>query len=202
MYKYLLKRLIDIVISVLLMPFLLLEIIIFAPIIWMVDRGPVFYNAQRLGKGGEPFKMYKLRSMYVNSPDLRFEDGSTFNSKDDDRVTPIGRILRNTSLDEFPQVLNVLLGNMSLVGPRPTVGKINPETFIGDIKKRYDVRPGITGYTQAYYRNSIPKKEKLKYDAYYVDHLSFCLDVKVIWQTVKSILRQENINADQNPKLS
>ena len=102
MYKLFLKRVIDIIGALILLPFVLFEIIILAPIIWLTDKGPVFYNANRAGKDYKPFKMFKLRSMYVNSPDLKNPDGSTFNSDNDPRVTPIGRILRKTSLDEFP----------------------------------------------------------------------------------------------------
>lgn len=202
MYQHFFKRLFDILGSLVILPFVLLEIIILAPIIWLTDRGPVFYNAPRLGKGGKPFKMFKLRSMYVNSSDLRNADGSTFNSDNDPRVTPIGRLMRKTSLDEFPQMLNVLIGDMSFVGPRPTVGKINPETFVGDRKRRYDVKPGVTGYSQAFYRNSISMEEKFKYDAYYVDHLSLWLDIKVLWQTFISVIKHKNINTEQSLKQS
>ena len=161
MYQHFFKHLFDIIGSLIILPFVLLEIIILAPIIWLTDRGLVFYHAPRLGKGGKPFKMFKLRSMYVNSSDLRNADGSTFNSDNDPRVTPIGRLMRKTSLDEFPQMLNVLIGDMSFVGPRPTVGKINPETFIGDRKRRYDVKPGVTGYSQAFLETPFPWKRNL-----------------------------------------
>ena len=119
MYKSFIKRLLDIVGALVLLPFVVLEIIVLAPVIWLTDRGPVFYNAVRAGKGYRPFKMFKLRSMYVNSPDLRNPDGSTFNSDNDPRVTPVGRFMRKTSLDEFPQFFNVLLNQMSIVGTRP-----------------------------------------------------------------------------------
>ena len=140
--------------------------------------------------------MFKLRSMYVNSPDLRNEDGSTFNSDNDPRVTPIGKILRKTSLDEFPQFLNVLLGDMSFVGPRPTLGnkQLDYDSLEGDRKKRYSVKPGVTGYAQAYFRNSISKEEKYHYDAYYADNVSLFLDIKILFQTVISVIRHKNIN--------
>ena len=110
MYRNCFKRVFDLIGSLILMPFVLLEILILAPLIWITDRGPVFYNATRAGQNYKPYKMFKLRSMYVNSPDLRNSDGSTYSSDDDARVTPIGRILRKASLDEFPQLINVLLG--------------------------------------------------------------------------------------------
>ena len=109
MYARFFKRFFDIIGSLFFLPFVALVILVLAPFIWMIDKGPVFYNATRAGKGYRPFKMFKLRSMYVNSPDLKNPDGSTFNSDNDPRVTPIGRFLRKTSLDELPQLLNVLL---------------------------------------------------------------------------------------------
>ena len=200
MYKKFFKRIIDIIGSFVILPFVLLVIIILAPIIYFTDKGPVFYNAERLGVKCKKFKMYKLRSMYVNAPDLRNPDGSTFNSDNDPRVTPIGRIIRKTSLDEFPQFLNVLFGDMSFIGPRPTLtgnaGKY--DDLKGDEKKRYDVKPGITGYAQAYYRNSISEKEKFHWDAYYAENLSFMLDVKILFQTVWSVATRKNINTEQN----
>ena len=117
MYKHFFKRLVDIFISLSALPFVLLVIVFFAPIIYFTDRGPVFYNARRAGKDYKPFKMFKLRSMYVNSPDLKNPDGSTYNSDDDPRVTPVGRFMRKTSLDEFPQFLNVLKGDINFIGP-------------------------------------------------------------------------------------
>lgn len=202
MYKKFFKRIIDIIGSFVILPFVLLVIIILAPIIYFTDKGPVFYNAERLGVKCKKFKMYKLRSMYVNAPDLRNPDGSTFNSDNDPRVTPIGRIIRKTSLDEFPQFLNVLFGDMSFIGPRPTLtgnaGKY--DDLKGDEKKRYDVKPGITGYAQAYYRNSISEKEKFHWDAYYAENLSFMLDVKILFQTVWSVAARKNINTEQNSK--
>lgn len=175
------------------LPFVLLVIIIFAPIIYFTDRGPVFYNAERMGKDGHIFKMFKLRSMYVNSKDIRNADGSTFNSNHDPRVTPIGGFLRKTSLDEFPQFLNVLTGDMSFVGPRPSL-TTTPYSDYNEIRrKRVSVKPGITGYAQAYYRNSIGQDEKFRWDAYYADHISFWMDVKVLFMTIWSVIGRKNI---------
>lgn len=170
-----------------------------APIIYFTDKGPIFYNANRAGKDGKTFKMYKFRSMYVNSPDLRNADGSTFNSDNDPRVTKIGRFMRKTSLDELPQLLNVLLGDMSFVGPRPTL-PVKKEWIEADEnrKMRYTVTPGITGYAQAYFRNSITEDEKFKYDAYYAQHINFMLDIKILIETFVSVLQHKNINTEQN----
>ncbi|MFQ9742685.1 MAG: sugar transferase [Slackia sp.] len=117
MYVHFFKRGLDLVISILVMPFLLLLTAILAPIIYFEDKGPVFYNAPRVGKNGKEFIMYKFRSMKVNAPDLTMADGSTYNGADDPRMTKIGAFMRRTSLDEFPQFLNVLIGNMSVIGP-------------------------------------------------------------------------------------
>ncbi|MBQ5943977.1 MAG: sugar transferase [Bacteroidales bacterium] len=194
------KRLFDIIGALILLPFVLLEIIILAPIIWLTDKGPVFYNANRAGKDYKPFKMFKLRSMYVNSPDLKNADGSTFNSDNDPRVTPIGRLLRKTSLDEFPQFLNILLGHMSFVGPRPKLWHADRKLSDMDelCRKSFSVRPGVTGYAQAYFRNSITQDEKVKWDAFYADNLSFGMDLRILWQTVVSVLGRKNINTEQS----
>lgn len=197
MYKYFFKRLFDIIGALIILPFVFIEIVILAPIIWLADQGPVFYNAYRAGKDYKPFKMFKLRSMYLNSPDLKNTDGSTWNSDNDPRVTPIGRIIRMTSLDEFPQFLNILLGDMSFVGPRPKLyHKENTiDSYTGDYRKSYTVKPGITGYTQAYYRNSITQEEKFKWDAYYADNITFLMDVKIIIKTISTVLSRKNINS-------
>ncbi len=193
MYKCFFKRLLDILVSLVALPFVLLVIIIMAPFIWLEDKGPVFYNAPRRGRNGKNFKMFKLRSMYVNSPNLKNADGSTFNSDKDPRVTKIGRLMRKTSIDELPQILNVFLGHMSFIGPRPTLANKPYEELPEINKKRLRVRPGITGYAQAYYRNSITQQEKFEHDCYYVDHVSFGMDIKILLHTVMSVLKRENI---------
>ena len=189
------KRLFDIILSLIALPFVILVIIIFAPIIWLTDRGPVFYNAERLGYRGKVFKMYKLRSMNVNSPDLKNADGSTYNGEDDPRVTKVGRFMRKTSIDEFPQFVNVLRGDMSLIGPRAhlTTDYRGYEFLDDPHKKRLDVRPGITGYSQAYFRNAATSDQKMEHDVYYAENMSFGLDVKILVQTVFSVLGRKNI---------
>ena len=194
MYKFV-KRLLDILLSLIALPFFGIIFLVLAPIIYFTDKGPVFYNAPRLGMNGKIFNMYKFRSMRVNAPDLRNADGSTYNGEDDPRVTKIGKIMRKTSLDELPQLLNVLKGDMSIVGPRGflTTKFKSLELLSEPERKRLTVRPGITGYSQAYYRNSITMDEKIKYDCYYVDHMSLWLDIKIIFQTAVSVLKHENI---------
>lgn len=195
MYKHFFKRLIDILVSVIALPFLIPVFIIFAPIIYFTDKGPIFYNAQRIGKDGKLFKMYKFRSMYVNAPDIRLADGSTYNGEDDPRVTPIGRFIRKTSVDELPQILNILLGHMSLIGPRP-----DPPDWLDrypeDIKVFLTVRPGITGYSQAYFRNSADGEEKMINDAFYATHCTFWMDVKIFFKTIATVLMGENTYKD------
>ena len=193
MYKKCIKRLLDIVISLAALPFVLAVVVVMAPLIYLEDKGPVFYNATRRGKDGKEFKMFKLRSMYVNSPNLKNADGSTFNSASDPRVTKIGRFMRKTSVDELPQILNVLIGDMSFVGPRPTLVTTPYENLPELSKRRLGARPGITGYAQAYYRNSITQQEKFQHDCYYVENVSFLLDVKILIQTVFSVLGRKNI---------
>ena len=195
MYRKYVKRFLDIVIALIALPFVGL---VLAPVIYLTDRGPVFYNAARMGRNGQVFKMFKLRSMKVNSPVLKNKDGSTYSGDDDPRVTKIGRIMRKLSLDELPQILNVLIGDMSFVGPRPNLPTRKYADMDDMRKKRLSVRPGITGYSQAYFRNSIPQEQKLINDCHYVDHLSFGFDVKILIQTVLSVVRSKNINYQES----
>ncbi len=191
------KRLFDILLSLIALPFVIVIMIVFAPIIYFTDRGPVFYNAPRLGKKGEVFTMYKLRSMKVNSPN---RDGSTYNGENDPRVTKVGRFMRKTSIDELPQFFNVLKGDLSLIGPRAhmVIGYQGYERLDDKRKKRLDVRPGITGYSQAYFRNSITSDQKIENDIFYVENISFILDVKIFFKTVTSVLKRENIYVTPN----
>lgn len=193
MYERYIKRGIDFILALMVLPFVLFLIIILAPVIFISDPGPIFYNGLRRGRYGTPFRMFKFRSMYVNSPDVRNPDGSTFNGYNDPRVMAIGHFMRKTSIDEIPQLLNVLIGDMSFVGPRPTLATKSFDEVEVERRKRYDVKPGITGYAQAYFRNSISQEDKFKYDLYYVDHVSFKLDLKIMLQTVFSVIRRENI---------
>lgn len=195
MYSKVFKRVIDFCIGLFSLPFLLVVVIIMGPIIYINDRGPIFYNASRLGKNGNAFKMYKFRSMMVNAPDIRNEDGSTYNGDDDPRVTKVGRFMRKTSIDELPQFFNVFLGDMSLIGPRPDPLD-DMDVYTEHQKKKLAVRPGITGYNQAYYRNSVEQNEKFEHDVYYAEHISFCLDVKIFFKTIATIFARDNVFND------
>lgn len=195
MYRNVVKNILDLFIGVCGLPFFLIALIIFGPIIYFTDKGPIFYNANRIGKDGEIFKMYKFRSMYVNAPDIRLADGSTYNGEDDPRVTKIGKFMRNTSVDELPQILNLLNGTMSLIGPRP-----DPPDWLNKypegIRVFLTVKPGITGYSQAYYRNSADGEEKMKNDAYYAKHISFIMDIKIFFKTVAIVIGRDNTYKD------
>lgn len=193
MYKKYVKRILDLMISIIGMPFFLLVFIVIAPIIYFSDKGPVFYNADRIGKKGKVFKMYKFRSMKVDAPDIRLPDGSTYNSADDPRVTKIGKIIRKTSVDELPQILNVFLGDMSWIGPRPNLPTVSYAELDEPHRHRLDVKPGITGYNQAYFRNSVSAEQRTINDNYYVNNLSFFLDVKILIRTIISVIKKDNI---------
>ena len=195
MYKSFIKRLFDIILGIVAFPFFIISLIVFGPIIKATDNGPIFYNARRVGKDGKIFKMFKFRSMYVNAPDIRLADGSTYNGKDDPRVTKVGRFMRATSIDELPQILNILNGTMSLIGPRP-----DPPDWLDrypeDIKVFLTVRPGLTGYSQAYFRNGVDGEQKMKNDAYYALHVSFLFDVKIFFKTIATVLGHEGTYKD------
>ena len=194
MYRKVIKNVFDFLIGLCGFPFFLIALIIFGPIIYFTDKGPIFYNANRIGKDGKLFKMYKFRSMYVNALDIRLADGSTYNGEDDPRVTKIGKFMRATSIDELPQLLNLLNGTMSLIGPRPNLPTA-PFNELSELEqKRLAVKPGLTGYNQAFYRNSVSAEEKYKNDVFYIENLSFGMDVKVFFKTIVSVLKRENIN--------
>jgi lipopolysaccharide/colanic/teichoic acid biosynthesis glycosyltransferase len=192
LYQLRIKRLIDIVICLIALPFMLLILIPIAIGIKFEDRGSIFYRSKRIGVGFKEFDMLKIRSMKENAPDVRNADGSTFNSEKDMRVTKIGRFLRETSIDEVPQIFNVLKGDMSIIGPR--AGDVeSKDTYETDEKDKLLIRPGITGYTQAYYRNSLGVREKRLYDAWYAHNVSFGLDIKIFFKTIMTVLKRENV---------
>ena len=192
MYRNYFKRLFDLIFAAIAFPFWLIILIVIGPIIYFQDRGSIFYNAPRLGKDGKVFKMYKFRSMKMNAPDLRNEDGSTFNAEDDPRLTDIGKFIRKTSLDETPQLLNILKGDMSIIGPRPDLPE-HMELYEGNEARKLEIRPGVTGFNQAYFRNTIPWKERIKNDIYYIDHLSMWMDIKVFFKTAASVLKRKDV---------
>lgn len=197
----LLKRVIDIVVSIIALPVFLVILAIMAILIKLEDGGPIFYNADRMGQHGVPFKMHKFRSMKVDAPDIRSDDGSTFNSPDDPRQTRIGAFMRRTSIDETPQILDVLMGRMSIVGPRPD-DLIESQLYTPEEARRLDVPPGITGYAQAYGRNSLPRKERLALDVHYVENRSLALDARIFLKTLASVFTQEGVYTESGAVLS
>ena len=191
-YRNVVKRLLDLLFSLIALPFVAIVGIPIAFAVKREDGGPVFYRSLRYGKDMKKFDMLKFRSMKVNAKDIRNEDGTTFNSANDERQTRIGKLLRKTSLDELPQFVNVLKGDMSLIGPRPSpMG--NEATYTDFVKKKFAVRPGITGYNQALKRNSATLEERYKNDVFYAENVSFPLDVKIVFLTIVSVLKRKNI---------
>lgn len=197
MYEFF-KRGIDIVGSlcglVLLSPILLIIMVL----IKLESKGPVIFSQERVGRYGNKFKMYKFRSMVVNAEELKVKlaaqnemSGPMFKMKDDPRVTKVGKFIRKTSLDEIPQLVNVLKGDMSLVGPRPSLPK-EVEQFEPWMNKRHEVRPGLTCYWQVSGRNNIDFEDWMKLDVRYVEERSFWGDIKLIFKTVFVLFGDKN----------
>lgn len=182
MYKYL-KRIIDILTAVIVLILLSPILLIVAIAIIIDSKGPVIFKQQRLGVGGVPFNMYKFRSMCVGAEK---QGTGVYSYKGDARITRVGRILRATSIDELPQLVNILKGDMSLIGPRPAL-TYHPwpyEQYDEHQKHMFDVRPGITGWAQVNGRKEVPWPERIELNIYYVEHLSFSLDLKIFWMTI------------------
>ncbi|MDU7385732.1 sugar transferase [Finegoldia magna] len=192
-YQKILKRVIDFFVSLIISPIVLIICIIFGLLIYIEDKGDIFYISERRGINGSVFKMYKLRSMKLNSPDLRNPDGSTYNSNKDERLTKTGKLIRKLSIDELPQIFNVLKGEMSFIGPRPSLVSMRYDELDEYRKKRLNVLPGITGYSQAYYRNTISQSEKIIKDCWYVDNISLSTDLKILIKTIKIVLFKTGI---------
>ncbi len=191
-YVKVVKRVADIIIALIAMPFLAIIVAVVGIAIKLEDGGPIFYKAKRIGKNSVIFNMYKFRSMIVDAPNWTNADGSTYNSSSDTRVTKVGKFIRRTSIDELPQLINVLIGNMTLIGPRAS-GAGALDSYEEDEKPKMNVKPGITGYTQAYYRNSIGVREKRLYDAWYAQNVSLWLDIKIFFKTIAVVLKSENV---------
>ncbi|MFC2771087.1 MAG: sugar transferase [Porphyromonas endodontalis] len=189
MYRSYIKRVIDTILA-------LIGLIVLSPLLliltlWLhfANKGAgVFFIQERPGKEEKIFKLYKFKSM----TDRRDEEGNLL--PDRERITPIGNFIRKTSLDELPQLWNVLCGSMSLVGPRPLLKEYLP-LYTLQQARRHEVRPGITGWAQVYGRNSISWKQKFDLDIWYIEHLSFRLDCLVIWRTISKVLKREGINS-------
>ena len=197
MYAKHIKRLLDIMVGIASLPFLALLFALLAPLIYLEDRGPIFYNATRVGKDGKPFCMYKFRSMKFKAPDITSADGTTYNDKNDPRITRIGRFMRASSLDEFPQFLNILKGDMSLIGPRPHLER-EVALYTQEQRARLKARPGLTGLAAVEGRNLLSWEERLAKDVYYVNHLSFKLDLHIFCKTFVVLCKREGIYEQDN----
>lgn len=186
------KRLIDIVASGVALVFFSPLFAVIAVAILIDSPGEVMFRQKRSGLSGMPFTVFKFRTMFENAPDLRNPDGSTFNSFADARVTRVGHLLRITSLDELPQLINVLVGEMSLVGPRPDM--VDQSSYYGaDEWRRLKVKPGITGLAQINGRNVISWAARTRLDLQYVDHQSLRLDLKILWRTTGYVLSGRDV---------
>ena len=195
MYKLFFKRLIDIICS-------LVGLIVFSPILVIVALlvrlnlgSPIFFTQNRLGKNGKEFKMIKFRTM----KDAVDKFGEVL--PDEQRLTRFGKILRSTSLDELPELINVLKGDMTLVGPRPLLVEYK-ELYSERQFRRHETSPGITGWAQVNGRNSISWNERFELDVWYVDNLSFFLDIKILFMTVLKVIKRDGINEEGQVSMS
>lgn len=186
LYKSYVKRIIDIAVSTLSIVLLLPVFVLLALALLIANRGSPFFIQKRPGKGGKVFSIIKLKTM--NS--RRDETGELL--PDAERLTPVGALIRNTSLDEIPQLLNVLLGSMSLIGPRPLLVEYL-HLYTPEESRRHDVKPGITGWAQVNGRNAITWQQKFEYDIWYVDHISLRLDWKIFIMTIEKVIKREDI---------
>lgn len=185
MYKYV-KRILDLIIAITLFIIFLIPMIIISILIKLDSKGPVLFKQERTGKNGKPFNLYKFRSMAV--------DNDVHDFSKQDNHTKVGDILRKTSLDELPQIINILKGEMSFIGPRPWITDYY-ENMTEEQRHRNDVLPGITGLAQAKGRNNITIFDKINYDLEYVQNYSFIQDVKIVFLTIKTVLSKEGADA-------
>lgn len=189
MYPILFKRICDFCISLIALCFISPILVIITIWLYQNNKGSgAFFFQQRPGKDGKIFKVVKFKTM----TDERDRDGNLL--PDDKRLTKVGKFVRSTSLDEIPQLINVIKGDMSLVGPRPLLVQYLP-LYSKEQARRHEVRPGITGWAQVNGRNAISWKQKFEYDVWYVDNMSFWLDVKILFLTVKKVFVREGISS-------
>lgn len=194
MYKKYIKNILDFILAfigfIILLPFF----IIFSIIIKLESKGPIFFKQERIGKNGKVFKIYKFRSMIVGAENSGTKN---YSFKGDPRVTRIGKFIRATSIDELPQLINILKGEMSIIGPRPvlTYHPWKYEEYTEEQLKRFSVRPGVTGWAQIHGRKSVEWIKRIEMDNEYIDKLTFFLDVKIFFKTVLNVLlMKDNLN--------
>lgn len=190
MYKIYFKRIIDFCLSFVVLTLLLPFLIVVTIWLYFANKGTgVFFFQERPGKAGKIFKIIKYKTM----TDERDKNGNLL--PDEDRLTKIGSFIRSTSVDELPQLINVLKGDMSLIGPRPLLVDYLP-LYSKEQMRRHEVRPGISGWAQCHGRNAISWTEKFKYDVWYVDHLTFVTDLKVLWLTILNVSKRKGISQE------
>ncbi len=196
MYKYI-KRLLDVIIATLAAIILSPLMFVTAMAVKLESDGPVIFKQERLGLNGKVFKIFKFRSMCQGA---EHTGSGVYSGKDDDRVTKVGKFIRATSIDELPQLFNIIKGDMSFIGPRPplTYHPWNLEEYTNEQFHMFDVRPGITGWAQIHGRKDVEWHKRIELNCWYVDHMSFFLDIKILFSTVFKVLRNEdNVNTGQ-----
>lgn len=184
-----LKRLLDVLVSLVALIILLPFLLVVAVAIKLDDRGPVFFRQERAGLKGQTFKILKFRTMVVDAEKI---GTGVFVEEEDPRITMVGNLLRKTSLDELPQLLNILKGEMSLVGPRPTL-PYQVENYDQRQIRRLEVKPGVTGWAQVNGRSALTWPERIELDLWFIDNWSLWLDFKILIKTVGVVLRKSNL---------
>ena len=190
MYKAFLKRLVDVTVAFFGLIICALPMLIIAIAIKLESKGPAIFKQERVGKDGKVYWMYKFRSMCVGAEQ---QEGGVYCTKGDKRVTKVGKFIRATSLDELPQFVNILKGEMSLIGPRPVLTYYPKkwEEYTEEELRRFDVRPGVTGWAAVHGRKTNTVEARFAYDNYYVDNLSLWLDIKIVFLTIKTVFTNE-----------
>lgn len=194
------KRLLDIILSVIGIVVLSPLLIIISICIKITSKGPVIFKQKRIGKDGKVFDIYKFRSMIVGAENM---GTGVYSKKGDNRITKVGKVIRATSIDELPQLFNILKGEMSFIGPRPvlTYHPWKYEEYTKEQLKRFDVRPGITGWAQIHGRKDVEWHKRIELDVYYVENISFKLDLKIFFKTIyQVILMKDNVNKGETSK--
>jgi len=200
MYKNGIKRILDILIALTVLIIGAVPMVIVALIIKLESPGPAIFRQQRIGKNGKVFEFLKFRSMCQGA---EYTGSGVYSGEYDARVTRVGRFIRATSIDELPQLINILKGDMSLIGPRPPL-TYHPwpyEEYTQEQKQMFEVRPGITGWAQVNGRKGVEWHHRIELNVWYVDHVSFWLDVKIFFMTIYKVLRNaDNVNVDKTVK--
>lgn len=187
MYKKIIKRIIDCVISLAVLIIGAVPMLIVAILIRLDSPGPIIFKQERIGRNGKVFEILKFRSMYQNA---EHTGSGVYSGKGDSRVTRIGKFIRATSIDELPQCINILRGDMALIGPRPPL-TYHPwpiEEYTDEQRRMFEVRPGITGWAQVHGRKGVEWHERIELNVWYVDHCSLLLDIKIFFMTIFKVL--------------